>query len=49
METEWVCASCVHYPPSALGGKPCCVCDPHDPLLDCYQKKEADNASADTN
>lgn len=36
----WVCESCVHGPPSSFGGKPCAVCNPHDPLLNCYQKRE---------
>ena len=22
------------------GGKPCCFCDPIDPLLNCYQRKD---------
>lgn len=30
------------YPPSAAGGKPCCFCDPTDPLLNCYQRKDDD-------
>ena len=34
------CESCIHYPPSAADGKPCCFCDPIDPLLNCYQRKE---------
>lgn len=34
------CESCIHYPPSAAGGKPCCFCDPTDPLLNCYQRKD---------
>ena len=34
------CASCNHYPPSASDGKPCCFCDPIDPLLNCYQRKD---------
>lgn len=36
------CESCIHYPPSAADGKPCCFCDPIDPLLNCYQRKEDD-------
>ena len=27
------CESCIYYPPSSLDGKPCCFCDPIDPLL----------------
>lgn len=34
------CETCICYPPSSLDGKPCCVCDPSDPLLNCYQEKE---------
>lgn len=34
------CESCIHYPPSASDGKPCCFCDPIDPLLNCYQRKD---------
>ena len=36
------CESCTHYPPSASDGKPCCFCDPIDPLLNCYQRKDDD-------
>lgn len=24
----------------AYDGKPCCMCDPNDPMLNCYCKKE---------
>lgn len=34
------CESCTHYPPSACDGKPCCVCDPDNPYLNCYEEKE---------
>lgn len=34
------CESCIHYPPSASGGKPCCFCETTDPLLNCYQRKD---------
>ena len=34
------CKTCVYYLPSCLDGKPCCVCDPSEPLLNCYQEKE---------
>lgn len=34
------CESCIHYPPSAADGKPCCFCDPIDTLLNCYQRKD---------
>lgn len=36
------CESCIHYPPSAADGKPCCFCDPIDPMLNFYQRKERD-------
>ena len=34
---EWICETCVYDPPSACDGKPCCMCDPNDPMLNCYQ------------
>ena len=34
------CESCIHYPPSAADGKPCCFCETTDPLLNCYQRKD---------
>lgn len=37
--------SCIHYPPIASDGKPCCFCDPIDPLLNCYKRKD-DNIDA---
>mgnify|MGYP004510998009 FL=1 len=36
------CEYCIHYLPSAADGKPCCFCDPKDPLLNCYQRKDED-------
>ena len=45
-EEDWICESCVHYPPSSCDGKPCCSCNPDVPMLNCYQKKEStDNDS----
>lgn len=38
--SEWICESCIYYPPSSCDGKPCCVCDPADPALNCYCKNE---------
>lgn len=35
-----LCDTCVHYPPSSFGGKPCSMCNPNDPVLDCYQRRE---------
>ena len=37
---EWICESCIYYPPSSCDGKPCCMCDPDDPMLNCYERKE---------
>lgn len=37
---EWICESCVYYPPSACEGKPCCACNPDDPTMNCYCEKE---------
>ena len=39
----WICETCRYYPPSACDGKPCCACNPEDPLLDCYEEKEESN------
>lgn len=36
----WICETCVYYPPSSYDGKPCCMCDPEDPILNCYEEKE---------
>lgn len=36
----WTCEKCKHYPPSSCDGKPCSICDPDDPLLNCYTEKE---------
>lgn len=36
----WICETCVYYPPSSYGDKPCCMCDPEDPILNCYAEKE---------
>lgn len=36
---EWTCESCVHYPPSSFGGKPCWMCNTNDPLLNRYEKR----------
>lgn len=38
--SDWICESCVNYPPSSCDGKPCCACDPDEPMLNCYQRKE---------
>jgi len=38
---EESCDTCAYNPPSAGDGKPCSMCDTSDPMLNCYQKKEA--------
>ena len=38
--SEWICESCVNYPPSSTDGKPCSFCEPSDPLTNCYQKRD---------
>ena len=38
--SEYICESCIHYPPSSCDEKPCCICDPYDPELNCYCKDE---------
>ena len=40
--SNWICESCVHYPPSSCDGKPCSFCDPDDKYLNCYEKFEED-------
>lgn len=37
---DWICESCVCYPPSSTDGKPCCCCDPENPYMNAYQRKE---------
>lgn len=34
------CATCRWSPPSSSDGKPCCACDPSDPLTSAYEPKE---------
>lgn len=36
------CRDCIHNPPSSGDGKPCCVCDTNDPLLNCHQRRAED-------
>lgn len=38
--SDWICETCVHYPPSSMGGKPCTMCNPDDPVFDHYAKWE---------
>lgn len=37
------CESCVFYPPSSFGGRPCAHCDTSNPYMNCYHKREANN------
>lgn len=42
--SEWICETCRNYPPSSCDGKPCCVCDPDDEFLNCYEQRiESEN------
>lgn len=34
------CETCIHFPASTFGGKPCCTCEPNDPLYSAYEKVE---------
>lgn len=36
----YICDSCVYSPPSSSDEKPCCACEPDNPFLNCYQRKE---------
>lgn len=42
---EWICESCMHYPPSSLSGKPCSYCEPERPEspFNCYSKRDDDD------
>lgn len=33
------CKDCRYYPPSSTDGKPCCACDPANPLTNCHVEK----------
>lgn len=33
------CESCVFYPPSSFGGRPCAHCDTSNPYMNCYHKR----------
>jgi len=38
---DFICETCVHYPPSSFGGKPCLECNPDDLFqVGCYQPRE---------
>jgi len=39
---DWICETCIYNPPSSLDGKPCGMCEPNDPTLNCYQEKDGD-------
>ena len=36
---EYKCDSCAYGPPTSCDGRPCCACDPYDPVLSCYNPK----------
>lgn len=38
-ENEQSCETCIHYPPSSFGGKPCCVCETSDWRTSCYERR----------
>lgn len=38
--TTWRCETCIYYPPSSCDGKPCCMCDEDEPMLDMYAERE---------
>lgn len=40
---DCICETCIYYPPSSLDGKPCCMCDPDESMLNCYCEKEERN------
>lgn len=35
-----ICDTCVHFPPSTFGGKPCSFCDPLNPEMTAYARRE---------
>ena len=37
---DYVCEGCIHAPPGSGDGKPCCMCDHDDPLMNCYCERE---------
>ena len=39
------CESCVFYPPSSFGGKPCAHCDTSNPYMNCYHKREVNKCT----
>ena len=39
-DIRWRCKSCIYYPPSSFGEKPCSFCWEGDPYMDCYVQKE---------
>lgn len=38
------CETCIYYPPSSFGGKPCCFCETSNPMTNCWERK---NENAD--
>ena len=41
------CESCIHYPPSVMGNKPCGICYPETPGMSFYQEKEKEEDPMD--
>ena len=39
----WLCEKCIYYPPSSCDGKPCCVCDPDEPLMSCFEERRVNS------
>lgn len=39
--SEWICESCVHYPPSTFGSKPCAICNPQSDIFNCYESRDS--------
>lgn len=44
---EWICESCRYYPPSSCDGKPCSFCDPDNPLMSSYSKRDDEEVVSD--
>lgn len=40
------CESCIFNPPSSGDGKPCCMCDPSDELLNCHIRRDDNSVEA---
>lgn len=44
--TERCCETCVHYPPSSFGGKPCSCCEPSDPMTSCWDGRPEESGES---